>query len=140
MESKGLRPKADEEALTRQKLELLQQQVKLEQSIVELNQDLQQMLRLETEGNLPIWPSADLCVTGDAVNVDAAIQEGMSRPDLAAALAMRDGLDADTLPAVRSGLGALSPLLGSTPGKSCLLAQFCFRRRAMRVEHAAGTT
>jgi hypothetical protein len=124
LEERGLRPGADENAFLRQQLDLRKKQVQLEQTIQQLNQQLQQMLGLETESNVLIWPAADLRVTADFVNVEAAVQEGFGhRADLALAIQLRDQLNADNLPAARSALSQINGLLGSAPGKKCLLAR-----------------
>jgi outer membrane protein TolC len=121
----GLKIPLDPAALERQKLDWLDQQVQLQAAIRQMQGQLQQLCGFENDAATPIWPAADLAVTVTPVDAEAAVVEGLPhRADLGALKMLSGSLNADTLPAARSGMQGISPGLGaSIAGKRLLGGQ-----------------
>lgn len=118
----GLKVPDDQSAFRRQKLDWLDRQIQLSSAIRKIQWQLQQLCGFEMDQTTPIWPEADLTVIVTPVDAEAAVLEGLAnRADLGALQMLAGSLDADTLPAVRSGMQAFSPGLGASIAAKRLL-------------------
>jgi len=125
----GVQTKADQHAARRQKADVLARQTEVRLSIAQLNGQLRHFLGFDSYEPTPIWPEADLKVTVDAVDVDAAIAEGLCRrADLQGFGLLGNTLNQQSLPAVRQGLSLVNVVPGAPPEQSCGLGQICNRR------------
>ena len=122
LKQSGLAIPLDRTALERQKLDWLDRRIQLNAAQCKLQNQLQQICGFEADPTTPIWPQADLTVTVVPTDVQAAIDEGLAnRADLGALRMLNASLNAETLPAARSGMQAVSPGLGmSMPTKRLL--------------------
>lgn len=123
VKEQGLPIAAEARAFERQQVELLDQDAQLRSSIDQLNGQLRSLIGLDDD-QTPLWPAADLNVTGDPTDVEEAVRVGLAnRPDLAMLRMMSGSLDTDTLPAARSGLQQVDPMLGSSGRATRLLSR-----------------
>ena len=115
----GLSVPGDEEKLQIQELELVDRKVQLDAAIGQLDDELCHLIGAERLDRQPLWPAAEMAVAVSAIDLDAAVAEGLrSRPDLAALCLLKQELSGQTLPAVRGALERLDPLLGGlSPSK-----------------------
>ena len=111
----GLKIPADRSALDRQKLDWLDRRIQLLSSIRQMQGQLQQLVGVDVDETMPIWPEADLNVAVEPVDAAAAVTQGLAnRADIAALRMLGGNLDADTLPAARMGMAAINPALGAS--------------------------
>ena len=119
----GLKMPDDQTALRRQKLDWIDRHIQLSSAIRKIQGQLQQLCGFEMDQTAPIWPEADLTVTVTPVEAEAAVLEGLAnRADLGALQMLAGSPNADTLPAVRSGMQAFSPGLGASIAAKRLLS------------------
>jgi outer membrane protein TolC len=114
VKEQGLLVPAEGRLFEQQRVGLLDQDAQLRNSVDQLNGQLRALVGLDDD-RTPLWPAADLDVTGEPIDVEEAVRVGLAnRPDLAMLRAMGASLDTETLPAARSGLQQVDPLLGSS--------------------------
>lgn len=115
LKQSGLKMPGDRSAFRRQKLDWLDRHIQLSAAIQQMQGQLQQLCGFEMDQTTPIWPEVDLTVIVTPVEAEAAVFEGLAnRADLGALQMLAGSSDADTLPAVRSGMQAISPGLGAS--------------------------
>ena len=111
----GLKVPVDQTAVRRQKLDGLDRRIQLSSAVRQMQGQLQQLCGFEADETMPVWPEADLIVTITPVDVQAAVAEGLaSRADVGALGMLNVSLNADTLPAARSGMAPLGAGLGAS--------------------------
>jgi hypothetical protein len=116
-----------------QRVELLDRRAELEKNLRELDGQLRQLLGLSSDNCTPIWPAADLTVTAEPIDVDAAVSLGLAqRADIGLLCTLIESLDPSTLTVVRSAMGQIDGLLG-TSGPAGRL-RMLLARRAIRDE------
>jgi outer membrane protein TolC len=109
----GLKIPLDRTALQRQKLDWIDQCLRMRLAVDKMQGQLQQLCGVEHDPNVLLWPQADLAVVVVPIDLPRAIADGLAnRADLAGLRMLSGSLNADTLPAARSGMQALSPGLG----------------------------
>ncbi len=114
LRTQGLQPPLDELELRRQEIDLLRRQAELDWTIAQLNGQLRLLLGWDINGPVRAWPQADFIVTETPVNVEAAVQAGLSsRPDLATLRLLDATLDEATIPVVRGALQTQDASLGN---------------------------
>lgn len=122
LKQSGLKMPLDRTALQRQKLDWLDQHIQVNATVARLQGQLQQLCGLDVDGDSPIWPEADLNVTVQPIDAQAAIADGLAhRADLGAVKMLNECLSADTLPAVQTGMQGLGPGLGTSMAARRLL-------------------
>lgn len=115
LKQSGLKIPTDRSALDRQKLDWLDRRIQLLSSIRQMQGQLQQLVGVDVDETMPIWPEADLNVAVEPVDAGAAVTQGLAnRADIAALRMLGGNLDADTLPAARIGMAAINPALGAS--------------------------
>jgi len=115
LKQSGLKIPTDRSALDRQKLDWLDRRIQLLSSIRQMQGQLQQLVGVDVDETMPIWPEADLDVAVEPVDAAAAVTQGLAnRADIAALRMLGGNLDADTLPAARIGMAAINPALGAS--------------------------
>jgi hypothetical protein len=118
----GLKMPLDRTALQRQKLDWLDRRIQLQAALRQMQGQLQQLCGFETDQATPIWPQADLTVAVTPTDVPAAVAVGLvHRADLGALRMLDHSLNADTLPAARSGVQTMGPGLGASVASRRLL-------------------
>jgi len=118
LKSLGMETGIDESELYRRQTALLDREATLLLSIEKINGQLKQCLGLDVEDATPIWPSAELKVVAQKIDIDDAVAQAMvMRPDLGALQLITENLDGNTLPAARSTLRAMDTLLGLSSSK-----------------------
>jgi hypothetical protein len=134
LSERGLPLPVNEDALLRQRLGYEQQQVQLELTISQLNEQLRHLTGFEAIGERwRFWPSLAWQVTVERVDVDEAVSLGLAlRPELVLLRTLETRLDADTLPVARQVASIVDGLLGASTGRSCLLA-IAFRQLTGRI-------
>lgn len=117
LESEGIRIPVGQDShdLPRRRMDLLARWGESETAVRRLSGQLHQLIGLPLDDLMPLWPAADLQVTGDAVDVESAVTVGMEqRADIALLRQLVRSVDADTLALVRSTLGRIDSVLGAT--------------------------
>ena len=106
LRSEGLKLPPDNDLFTRRALELTNQQVQLENGISQQNSHLWWAMGLRPAAPQErLWPTDELIVNVEPVDVEAAVQYGLSmRPELNMLRRLRGNLNADSLPAARAAL------------------------------------
>lgn len=137
----GMQLPFDDGELKRQKLALVDKQLKLTSDLDRLNAELVRLLGLTTMEVRPrIWPTADLAVVVAPTDIDQAVAIGVStRPELRLLLTMRRSLKAKNVAITRDVVGGAGALIGSQgkfTGPVSLLGvrEFLGQRRANRRE------
>jgi hypothetical protein len=126
LKKKGLKVPVDPDTLVRQQLDLKIDQARLEIAIAQLNAELKKAIGVEGCTDDRLWPAGDFGVSGAAVDVDAAVAEGLAkRPDLVLLREVNQKLNAQTLPVVRQFAQATSPLLGMAAKSQCVPLLAC---------------
>jgi hypothetical protein len=116
VKEQGLKVTADRTALSRKQLDLQDQQQQLDLGDAQLSEQLRGLIGLNPGEPTRLVPQADLTLTVETIDVDFAITVGLqTRADLAALRLLLSELDAQTLPAARSGLSQADPALGISP-------------------------
>jgi hypothetical protein len=110
----GLRYPLDAADLARQRSQVLSQLAQADAGVALLNLDLRRRLVLPIAPAERLWPTGDFGIDPQPVDADAAVGVALvERPELRAWRALYDGLNPDTLEAVREQLRGVSPLLGA---------------------------
>jgi hypothetical protein len=155
MRKQGLELPVEIEALRRQRLDLQTEEVKIEQGVQQLNDELRRRLRLDTScgDSWRIWPNTGFPVSLECPDVEAAVGLGMERraelqllravlheldgcTEPVAALVIQTSTGAPTVPSIRILailLSPLRPIYESLCGDTPLVA---VRRRQLQVELA----
>jgi hypothetical protein len=116
-----------------QRVELLDRRAELDKNLRELDGQLRQLLGVSPDNCTPIWPAADLTVTVEPIDVDAAVSLGLNnRADIGLLCTLIESLDPSTLTVVRSAMGQFDTLLGM--GGPVGRLKLLFARRALRDE------
>jgi hypothetical protein len=111
----GLPVPADDELL-RQRAKLLADGEQAEAGIRLLNAELKGRIGLDPGGPERLWPVGPFGVSAGPVDVERAVRAAVEgRPDLLLIRSIITNLSADTLPAAREQLRAVSPLAGAAP-------------------------
>ena len=109
----GLELEVEQGDFERQRIDLVAKQVTADKTIQQLNGKLRFLLHLDAIDTTPIWPDVDLTPNTFAIDMEAAILEGLTtRPDLAALRLTRDTLDEETLPLARKSLRQIDMMFG----------------------------
>lgn len=137
----GMQLPFDDGELKRQRLAMIDKQLKSTSDIDRLNAQLVQLLGLNTQEVRPrLWPTADLTVVVAPIDIDLAVAVGVAaRPELKLLLTMRRSLKAKNVAITRDVVGGAGALIGSQgkfTGLVSLLAvgEFLGQRRANRLE------
>lgn len=111
----GMQLPFDDGELKRQRLALIDKQLKLTSDLDRLNAQLVQLLGLTTDEVRPrIWPTADLTVHVAPIDIDVAVAAGVAtRPELRLLATMRRSLRAKNVAITRDVVGGASALIGS---------------------------
>jgi outer membrane protein TolC len=119
----GLSVPGDEEKLQVREIELVDQKVQLDAAIGQLDGQLCSLIGVEPTDRQPLWPAAEMTVAVSPIDSAAAVAEGLkSRPDLALLCLLSQKLNDQTLPAARSALARLEPLVGGLAKSVCCLS------------------
>ncbi len=119
----GLSVPGDETRLQIQEIDLVDRKVQLDAAIVQLDGQLCRLIGVERDDRQPLQPTAEWTVAASPTDADAAVAEGLrSRPDLIMLCLLSQELNGQTLPAVRSALGRLDPLVGGLSQGVCCLS------------------
>lgn len=119
----GLSVPGDEERLQIQEIDLVDRKVQVDAAIVQLDAQLCRLIGVERDDRQPLQPTAEWTVAPRPTDADAAVAEGLhSRPDLVMLCLLSQELNGQTLPAVRSALGRLDPLVGGLSQGVCCLS------------------
>lgn len=119
----GLSVPGDEERLQIQEIDLVDRKVQVDAAIVQLDGQLCRLIGVERDDHQPLQPTAEWTVAARPTDADAAVAEGLrSRPDLVMLCLLSQELNGQTLPAVRSALGRLDPLVGGLSLGVCCLS------------------
>jgi len=114
----GLSLPGDEEKLQLQEIELVDRKVQVDAGIGQLDAQLCRLIGVERDDRQPLRPTAEMIVAVSPTDPDEAVAEGLrSRADLATLCLLSQELNDQTLPAVRSALARLDPLMGGLPSK-----------------------
>jgi len=112
----GLMTRADKTEFPRREIELRDQQAQLQNGVLQLNSRLWHSIGIRP--NSPddrIWPTTDMTVTVEPIDVDEAVQIGLaSRPELGLLRRARCATT-EQLNSARVALSQVSPLLGLAP-------------------------
>jgi hypothetical protein len=116
VKEQGLKVTADRTALSRKQLEVRDQEQQLDLGDAQLSEQLRGLIGLNPGEPTRLVPQANLTLSVETIDVDLAVTIGMqTRADLAALRLLLSELDAQTLPAARSGLSQADPALGVSP-------------------------
>ena len=119
LQQKGLPLADDDDALHRQRLELLGKQVQLETQRIRPGQ-LGRLLAVPCEPQSPLSPIADLSLSVAAVDADAAVAQGLAlRGDLCMLRVLCQNLNQETLPAFRAAMQQVGGPLSSSALRRC---------------------
>jgi hypothetical protein len=116
--SKEVAVLTDTTAVARRQIEMAQRLDEAERARRHLNDRLRLACGWQPQQPERIWPVADLTVTAETLDVEAAVAEGMAqRSDLLQLRQMLCRLDADTLPLARALLAQVDGIpSATTPG------------------------
>lgn len=131
MRNKGLLLPIDRETIRRRQIDVQIQRTQLESGIDQLNGELIQLLGLHgCAAGERLWPVADFRVPSQAIDVEAAVIQGLGqRPELVLLREAEQKLNARTLPALTQLAGSFQPLLGMMDQQpSFLFAAILLRR------------
>jgi hypothetical protein len=121
--SRGIRVEKGTAEIRRQQLELMDRQAALQLSLAQANSRLRQLMGLSFDEPSPLWRDADLRVSVEPIDTNAAVSEGLyRRADLNLLRMLLQSLDADTLDGVRSSLAVITGGSGPRPVLACLLS------------------
>lgn len=113
VKEQGLKATADRTELDRKRLDLQDKQQQLDLGDAQLSEQLRGLIGLNPGEPTRLVPNANLALTVESIDVDAAITVGLqTRADLAALRLLLAELDTQTLPAARGSLSQADPGLG----------------------------
>jgi hypothetical protein len=105
LRAKGLKVEVDLDELRTRRIELLDKKAEARLAVQRLNSGLRAMLGVSPEDVRRFWPTEQLTVSADQIDVDAAVAEGLAtRADLALLRMLTTTLSEETLPMVQSAL------------------------------------
>jgi hypothetical protein len=137
----GMQIPFDEGELKRQRLDVLDRQLKLTSQLDQLNAQLVRLLGLSTDDARPrIWPAADFTVMVAPTDIERAVALGTAnRSELRLLAALQSSLTAKNVEITRDVVGGASTLIGSQSkftGMVSLLGmrEFLGQRRSNRLE------
>lgn len=105
LRAKGLKVEVDLDELRTQKIELLDKRAEAQLALARLNSGLRSLLGVPTERPRRFWPTENLTVSPERLDIDAAVAQGLStRADLALLRMLTSTLSDETLPVVQSAL------------------------------------
>ncbi|HVX14673.1 MAG TPA: hypothetical protein VHC22_26025 [Pirellulales bacterium] len=115
MRAQGMQIPFDDGELERQRLGVLDRQLKLISQLDQLNAELVQRLGLSTAEVRPrIWPTADFTVNVAPTDIDLAVGVGISsRPELQLLRSLKSSLKARNVAVTRDVVGGAGALIGS---------------------------
>jgi len=115
-QQQGLMTKADRTEFPRREIELRDQQAQLQNGVAQLNTRLWNFIGVRpSTPDDRIWPTTDMTVTVEPIDMETAVQIGLStRPELGLLRRARCA-SASQLAGARTALAGVSPLLGLAP-------------------------
>lgn len=142
LRDQGMQVPFDDSELARQRLELIDKQTDLEQKVGQLNAQLVRLLGLETTNVYArIWPADDWKVEVAPVDMEAAVEEGLTdRPEMQFLASLPRWVNTKTLGVVRQLVAGADGLLGSQSKFTGLLqligSRLCGQRKSNERELA----
>lgn len=111
----GMQTPVDDGELKRQRLAVLDKQLKLTNQLDQLNAQLVQLLGLSTTEVRPrLWPSADFTVFVAPIDIDLAVAAGVAtRPELRLLASLKSSLKAKNVGITRDVVGGAGSLISS---------------------------
>lgn len=115
LREQGMQLPFDDSEFARQRLELAYKQTDLQQKVEQLNAQLVRLVGLQsTDANARVWPATDWKVVVEPIDMEAAVQEGLSlRPEMQLLVSLPRYVNTKTLSVVRQIVAGGSGLLGS---------------------------
>jgi hypothetical protein len=119
--SSGIRVEKGGAEFERLQLDLRERQAELRLVLAQSNSGLRQLMGLSFEESTPIWPEADWKVTVEAIDVNAAVSDGLyRRADLNLLRMLIQCLDSDSIEDVGSSLALIIGATGTPSAAHCL--------------------
>lgn len=115
LREQGMQLPFDDGEFSRQRLELIYKQTDLQLKVGQLNAQLVRLLGLQsTDPDTRVWPDTDWKVVVEPIDMDAAVQEGLSlRPEMQFLVSLPRYVNTKTLSVVRQIVAGGSGLLGA---------------------------
>lgn len=115
LRNQGVQLPFDDSELTRKRIDLVDKRTDLDLKAGQLNAQLTRLLGLQTtDPNVRIWPITDWKVVVEPVDVDAAVQEGLSqRAELQFLNSLPNSLNVDTIGVVSEIVAGAGGLIGT---------------------------
>ncbi|HVX62628.1 MAG TPA: hypothetical protein VHC19_18560 [Pirellulales bacterium] len=115
LRNQGVKLPFDESELTRKRIDLVDKRTDLDLKAGQLNAQLTRLLGLQTtDPNVRIWPTTDWKVVVEPIDLDAAVQEGLSlRPELQFLNSLPNSLNTETIGVVSEIVAGAGGLIGA---------------------------
>jgi outer membrane protein TolC len=129
LRGQGMQIPFDDSEFARQRIDLIDRQTELELKVGQLNAQLVRLLGLQTtDPEARIWPATDWKVAVEPIDMDAAVQEGLSlRPEMQFLATLPRYINVNTLGVTRQIVSGASGLLGSQSKFTGLMELFGLR-------------